>query len=276
MFHMGSKPPQKFIFHGSTVDVILGTILLLVSGSHGPIALDVGWTENCFDWHNMCCPNSSESQHLMIVWRITKYSNLPRLLLDISKSMVLNLKWDRTYSPALEVVSSPSVNVATSRWILGNIPMNGTSKNSSKRAQEISSWNFTLVESLYLLYVMFLKKDFLKLNVAHGALRDRWRNQNRRSLGMRQKKVPTLALPPKHEQMPWWTTLPEGSAVKKDAVKGATISIMVYGIVDGAICKRYDVLVFPYLSPCQQRSSQSWLIGNRVSKSQKMATISEI
>lgn len=51
--------------------------------------------------------------------------------------------------------------------------------------------------------------------------------------------------PNKHEQIPWgWTTLPEGSAVKKDAVKDVIILTMVSGIVGAVTCRRYDVHVF--------------------------------
>jgi hypothetical protein len=51
-----------------------------------------------------------------------------------------------------------------------------------------------------------------------------------------------LPLSNKHEQIPWgWTTLPEGSAVKKVAVRPDTISTMDFGIVGAVICRRYDV-----------------------------------
>lgn len=77
---------------------------------------------------------------------------------------------------------------------------------------------------------------------------------NRRSLGMRQKKkVISILSPDEHEQIPWgWTTLPEGSAVRKDAVKGAIILTMVFGTVGAVTCKRYDVhAVFHTRSPHQ-------------------------
>ncbi|KAJ5446457.1 Ubiquitin supergroup [Penicillium cf. griseofulvum] len=48
--------------------------------------------------------------------------------------------------------------------------------------------------------------------------------------------IPTLLYQTKHEQIPWgWNTLPEGSAVKKVAVRPDTISIMDCGIVDAGI-----------------------------------------
>ncbi|KAJ5448198.1 Ubiquitin supergroup [Penicillium cf. griseofulvum] len=53
--------------------------------------------------------------------------------------------------------------------------------------------------------------------------------------------IPTLLYQTKHEQIPWgWNTLPEGSAVKKVAVRPDTISIMDCGIVDAVICRMYD------------------------------------
>lgn len=98
---------------------------------------------------------------------------------------------------------------------------------------------------------MYMRTTYVQFNRLEivgsiSAIAGHVERQNRRSLGGR-KKVP-LAIPlcqpfsNKHEQIPWgWTTLPEGSAVKKVAVRPGTISTMDFGIVGAVICRRYDV-----------------------------------
>lgn len=63
-----SVPPKNSSSNGSIADD-LDKYLLIALRSVPFLALDVGWTDekDCFGWHDMCCPKSSESQHLTIV-----------------------------------------------------------------------------------------------------------------------------------------------------------------------------------------------------------------